>query len=539
MKLVIGAFKGELPILDPTLLSDQNAQVARNLYLRRGTLKAERGYDSRSVTTVINPKTLWRYPNGNGGAGFWFTWGTNVDVVKSPLANDEWDRIYWTGEGGYPRVAGIDKATTGSAPYPGGSWRLGVPAPTSAPTVAAPGGRVGTASFPDTAVETAYVVTFVTRYGEEGPPSNPSSIITRWDMVTGAPAGGNVTVGLPGIPSGNYDFTSKRIYRVESGAVYQFAGEVSTTTSSFTDNVLSEGLGVGLPSEEWYAPNPLMKGLTVIPGGIGVGFFDNTLCLSEPYRLHAWPPGYQLAFQDDIVAVVSTGSGLIVTTKGQPVLVTGASPAAMSPRELDSHQPCVSARSMVDMGEYAMYASPDGLVAAGGTETEVVTRNVMSKVQWHDLNPSTIHAYRNDGRYIGFYSGGCFAFTPSEGFEFYDLDADAGYYDIADDIMYVVEGNQISAWAGGSPMTYTWRSKIFEVIPGGEGFNCFRLVARAYPVTMRLYGDGALFHEQSVTSGAIQRLPPGGYLQREWEIEIEGSNEVVSVQVASSPEEIV
>jgi len=133
MKLVIGAFKGELPILDPTLLSDQNAQVARNLYLRRGTLKAERGYDSRSITTVINPKTLWRYPNGNGGAGFWFTWGTNVDVVKSPLANDEWDRIYWTGEGGYPRVAGIDKATTGSAPYPGGSWRLGVPAPTSAP----------------------------------------------------------------------------------------------------------------------------------------------------------------------------------------------------------------------------------------------------------------------------------------------------------------------------------------------------------------------------------------------------------------------
>lgn len=539
MKLVIGAFKGELPILDPSLLPEQNAQVARNLYLRRGTLKAEKGTDPRAITAVTSPSTIWRYPNGNNGAGYWLSWSDpDVSVVKSPLANDDWDRVYWTGEG-IPRVSGIDKLTAGSPPYPGGSWNLGVPAPTSRPTVSNQPGRVSIANYPDEALDTSYVVTFITTYGEEGPPSKESAIITRWDQVSGAPAGGGVTVGLPSIPSGNYSFAAKRIYRVESGSVYQFVAEVGVATNSYLDTTLSEELGVGLPSQSWDPPSPKMQGLTMMPGGIGVGFFDNTLCFSEPYRLHAWPTDYQLAFQDDIVAVKSTGSGLIVVTEGQPVLVTGSSPAAMSPMELDAAQPCLSARSMVDMGDFAIYASPDGLVAVGGQSAEVVTRNVMSREQWQALGPSTIHAYRHDGRYIGFYSGGCFAFTPAEGLEFYDLQADGGYYDIKDDILYLIQGTDIVAWGKGAPMTYTWRSKIFEVIPGGEGLSCGRVVARAYPVTVRLYADGALFHERSVTDVEVFRLPPGTSLVRDWEIEVESTNEVVSVQLTSSPMEIV
>ena len=538
MKLVIGAFKGELPILDPSLLPEQNAQTARNLYLRRGTLKAEKGTDPRAITTVINPRTLWRYPNGNNGAGYWLTWQDVVHAVKSPLAADDWDRVYWTGEG-RPRVAGIDKLTSGTPPYPGGSWNLGVPAPTARPTVSNQPGRVSIANYPDEAIETSYVVTFITTYGEEGPPSLASSIITRWDQVSGAPAGGGVVVGLPGIPSGNYSFAGKRIYRVESGSVYQFVAEVGVATSTYTDTTLSEDLGIGLASETWDPPNVNMQGLTMMPGGIGVGFFDNTLCFSEPYRLHAWPVGYQLAFQDDIVGVVSTGSGLIVVTEGQPVLVTGSSPAAMSPLELDARQPCLSERSLVDMGDFALYASPDGLIAAGGTSTEVVTRNVMSRDQWQALNPETIHAYRHDGRYVAFYDGGCFAFTPAEGLEFYDLTADAGYYDIKDDTLYLIQGNDIVAWGEGAPMTYVWRSKIFEVIPGGEGLSCGRVVARGYPVTVRIYADGTLFHEQTVTSIEVFRLPPGTSLVRDWEIEVESTNEVVSVQLASSPMEIV
>ena len=42
MKLQHAAFRGEIPILDPRLLPENNAQVARNLDLRRGTLRPQR-----------------------------------------------------------------------------------------------------------------------------------------------------------------------------------------------------------------------------------------------------------------------------------------------------------------------------------------------------------------------------------------------------------------------------------------------------------------------------------------------------------------
>ncbi|MFP3490442.1 hypothetical protein R0K20_22855, partial [Staphylococcus sp. SIMBA_130] len=80
-------------------------------------------------------------------------------------------------------------------------------------------------------------------------------------------------------------------------------------------------------------PNAAMQGLTTLPGGILVGFFDNTLAFSEPYLPHAWPISYQLSFPDPIVAIASISNGLVVTTTGQPWLVTGSSPEAMAQME--------------------------------------------------------------------------------------------------------------------------------------------------------------------------------------------------------------
>ncbi|MDY7116607.1 hypothetical protein RAN53_09615 [Halomonas sp. SSL-5] len=541
MKLQHSAFRGELPILDARLLPENNAQVARNLYLRRGTLKPERAPGAvTGLPAVADPATLYRYPNGNAGAGFWFVWGMGkqVDVVKSPLANDEWHRVYWTGDG-VPKVAGIDVATSGTPPYPSTAYTLGMPAPTSAPQVAAPSNRVPLSDHPDTAVETAYVVTVVSAYGEEGPPSNPSAAIVRWDMVDEAPAGGNVEITLPAAPSGAYNVTAKRLYRVESGGVYQFVAEVSPGTSSYTDSVPSESLGRALPSTEWDGPDARMIGLTALPNGILAGFFENTLCFSEAYLPHAWPVGYQLAFPDDIVAIASTAAGLVVVTEGQPHLVSGSSPEAMAQIELDVNQSCVSRRSLVDMGEFALYASPDGLVAAAGRDARVATREVMSREQWQALKPETIHAYRYDGRYLAFYESGCFTFTPGEGIEFFDITASGGYYDIADDTLYLIQDAGITAWGKGDPLTFTWRSRLHEIPPGAAGFTCAKVIARDYPVALRLFADGEAVLDLSVKDAQMFRLPAGYTLNRDWEIELAGTHEVNSVQIATSPTELV
>lgn len=489
---------------------------------------------------VATPSTLYRYPGGNNGQGFWLTWGMgrNVHVVKSPLANDDFSRVYWTGDGP-PKMGGISDITSGTPPYPGNSYRLGIPAPASAPSASAPSGRTPISERPPTTLETSYVVTLISRFGEEGPPSAPSNIIERWDMVSGAPSGGEVQLALPNVPSGSHDIVTKRIYRAESSGIYQYVGEVNASAGEYTDSITSAQLGRALPSVEWDMPDARLKGLTALPGGILAGFFDNTLCFSEAYLPHAWPVAYQLAFKDNIVAIGATSSGLIVATQGQPYLVSGASPEAMSPMQLDVDQPCISARSLVDMGEYVLYAGHEGLVAAGGRDARVVTAEVFTKSQWQALNPSTIHAYRYDGRYVAFYSGGCMVFTPGEGVEFFDITASGGYHDITAGTLYLIQNSAIKAWGQGDPMTYTWRSRCHELPPGSAGFTCGKLIAAEYPVRLIVRADGTTVMNAEVASSRMFRLPAGYTLCREWEVEVQGEHEVHSIQIATSPSELI
>jgi len=532
MKLAIANFQGEIPILDARLLPDNAAQIAKNVDLRRGTLKPRNGVGVQTdLPATINPANLYKYNAGNNGEGFWFSWGAqyDIDVVRSPIADDAYARVYWTGQG-TPKMTTLSLATGGAEPYPSDWLELGIPAPASVPTVT-PSANRGTA--PDTAVETAYVVTFVSSFGEEGPQSPSSASILRWDD------GGDVVVGLPALVSGDYDIAKKRLYRVEANGDYQLVAELAPSTASYLDSVDSESLGLSLPSLTWDAPNPAMRGLTALPNGILAGFFDNTLCFCEPYLPHAWPVGYRLAFQENIVGIAAISAGLLVVTEGKPWIVTGHTPEAMAQMELDVNQPGVSKRSVVDMGGYALYASFDGLIAVGGSEAQVVTSQVLTREQWQALKPETIHAYRYDGMYLAFYDGGCFTFTPGKGLEFHDITAEGGYYDLLSDTLYLIQGNSIVTWEGGAAQTYTWRSKIHEIPPGSASFTCAKVIAYGYPVTMRLYADGAVIYEHDVQSASMFRLPAGFALLRDWEIEMEGTQETASIQVATTPGELI
>lgn len=541
MKIAIAGFRGEMPIIDERLLPDTNAQVARNVYLRRGTLKPERATAPIvGVPSVIAPSSLYRYPSGNEGKGYWMVWGNNkrVHAVKSPLADDAWKRVYWTGDGP-PKMGGIAEITSGAGPYPSRSFRLGIPAPTNPPTVTSPSDRVASSDHPLTAVQTSYVVTLISKFGEEGPPSMASLPIIRWDMVEDAPVGGSVIVSLPSPPSTANDLVSKRIYRAESSGTFQFVADVPLADGTFTDNVMSESLGVSIPSIEWDMPDDRLTGLTAMPGGFLAGFFGNTVCFSEAFYPHAWPVSYQLAFSEDVVGIAAVAGGLVVATNGRPHMITGSAPAAMADMHLDEDQPCVSGRSLVDMGEYAVYASPNGLVAVGGGSAQLLTKAIISKEQWNALQPATIHAYRHDDRYLAFYQGGCFAFTPGEGLEFFDISATAGWYDLDKDQLCLIQGNAISAWGKGGAMKLRWRSKMYELAPGSAGFSCAKVIARNYPVKLKVFADSGIMFEIDVLDRNMFRLPAGYVLCRDWEVEVEAVHEVQSIQIASSPSEII
>jgi len=379
---------------------------------------------------------------------------------------------------------------------------------------------------------TSYVYTFVSAYGEEGPPSAASTVITTDDnavitvsnLSTG-PAKSNSNLGSGAV---------KRIYRSNTGSnttAFQFVAEIALSASSYDDTSINANLAEVIPSTYWIAPpdddsstypdGPL-KGLTALPNGVMAGFTGKRLCFSEAFLPYAWPINYRITLEDPIVGIAGVGNGVIVTTESRPYLVAGTDPASMSAIRMETPQACLSKTSMVDMGQYVIYAGPDGLVAAAGTDVQVITEGLITPDQWQaQYYPSTINATLWKGRYLGFYSTGSgfggFIFDPrSEQKSLTTLTASAlirgTFTDPDDGNAYLIIANQIKKFQGGTTdQTYTWKSKEFT-LPKPTGMSFVKVDAEAYPVTIKVYGDGTLFYTGTIALSGTQHSVSGSYI---------------------------
>jgi hypothetical protein len=388
-----------------------------------------------------------------------------------------------------------------------------------------------------------YVYTYVSAYGEEGPPAEASDIV---DLDPEQP----VTISMGGAPTGSFNITLKRIYRsstVGSRAEFQFVAEIPVATTSYVDSVDQGDLGEVLPSTGWVAPPAGLKGLRLMANGAAVGFVGKTLYLSEPNLPHAWP--YQYPIDDEIVAVGVFGQSVAVLTNSYPYLFQGIDPAAMASTKLQLPQACASKRSLGETGDGVIYASPDGLVAIG-SNVGLITQTSISRQQWQQYNPSSMQSYLHDGRVAIFYTGlngvrGVLMFdlsgqgalmTTSNINEAVGSAVTAGYQDAKTDTLYLALGSNIVRFDAGSNMSLTWRSKVYR-LPSQQNFAVAQVRASAYPVTFSLVADGATVHTQTVASGDQFRLP-SGFLSLDYEFEVSGSSTISEVLVATSAMEL-
>lgn len=526
-------FSGKISKISPRLIPEDSAQIAKNLNLESGQIQPLKG-NLATGTLISGPvQTIFRY-----ASNIWFQFNAIVDVVKSPIPEDIHGRVYMTGST-YPRMTNNVGATAGP-PYPGTLYRLGLPKPAKPVATIS-----GTETAGSTAQSIAYVLTLVTAFGEESPPSE----VTTSDIVSWKP-GQTRTVAIPAFPTGDYYTTGRkfRLYRTDSAGSFRFVTDINTPSSNYEDSVPDSNLGEVVPSQTWEAPpdevsgqhpDGQMLGLTQLPNGILAGYTGNTVCFSEAYLPHAWPAEYRVAVSSPVVALASIAPGLLVATSGKPVLIQGNTPAGMSAQELDANFPCVSKRSMVDMGEYAIYASTAGLVAAGADGIRVVTQEILSKSQWDSYNPSTIHAYQHNGKYIGFNGTVGFIFDPrGEKNAWIDLDftATAGFYAREEDTLYLWISGQLYKFDSGTPLTYTWKSKQFYS-PRAFCPQAARVDAGSYPLTFKLYADGALKHTQTVENSLSFTLP-SGYTANQFEVEVSGTSTINYVGVADNRQEL-
>jgi hypothetical protein len=138
VRITIINFSGLVPKQSPLLLADNQAQVALNTRLWTGALEPFSSPSTTKTGLSGTRTSIYRFGQDTpGDANYWLTWDNHVHVVKGPIAGDTTERTYFTGDG-YPRVTNNELALS-SQPYPGASYKLGVPAPTGAPSATVDG----------------------------------------------------------------------------------------------------------------------------------------------------------------------------------------------------------------------------------------------------------------------------------------------------------------------------------------------------------------------------------------------------------------
>lgn len=496
MRVSIREFEGIRPIRAVHRLAYNEAQISENTKIYGGELRPF--YHEALEHTLIGDgliRTIYHYLSQH-----WLEWSATVDVALGPVPNDTEFRYYYTGDG-IPKKSNETETTNGVGPLPQNFFPIAVCTPKYAPSLANGGGGSGDNR------ETAYAWTNVTTWGEESLPSPESNLLTsqNGDSITVSgmtnvwQAGTAYTLEdtiVPSTPNGYMykcvqagtsggveptwgttldgntndntviwrayvnNLSTKRIYRIiasEQTAVYLFVAEIAATLTSYVDSLLDAQLGEQLPTGYGTIPlwNPPPDGLTNIvtmPNGILAASFGKDIYFSEPYQPHAWPFDYVISLESTVVALGVMENNLVAATEGHPYIITGTTPATMTPVKMPDNLPCRSKRGLYAFWRGVLYPSNDGLVLVSEGRADVISKQHYTKEEWQTLAPDTMTGVYQDGRYFGFYDLGIFEgnavvfdlerqdlFTIDLGDDPITLYAPALFVDKATDTLYIVE----------------------------------------------------------------------------------------------------
>ena len=578
-------FNGIAPKIEPRLLKNEVGVTAENVNLDPGNLTP---LHANSSGVTLNASTITSYYQYKfGGTTYNLEFDDDVDIVPGPIPDDAFDRLYWTGQS-FPRMASSAQITTGgSGAYPRSSFRLGIEKPANTPAAAPP---TGTDDGTQIKYSTAYVYTFVSAFGEEGPPSEASNVVTKVDGQSVVVSNLSTAAAKSATNYGS-GVGTKRIYRSNTGSNttdFQFVAEVSMATTSYTDSTNNDALGEIIPSTFWIAPpdddsslypNGQMKGLTAIGNGIFAGFNGKRLCFSEPFLPHAWPVAYRITLEDEIVGISMAGSVLFVGTKGTNYIVAGTDPQGMVLQKVEAAEPLLYKKGLVDMGGYAIYPSADGLVGIENGQVTLLTEQLLSTSQWQSSYLDAQYAAGNhEGKYVAKITNN--GVTPSQGFIF-DLKAGmnalttvnalsthltTGFFTDPDtNQLHLVNkpssGNCTTETFANhdTNRTLTFKSKEF-VLPKPASMNFVKVEADSYGgsgVTIKVFGDGTEIFDATITASGsvysatgaaptsfsatqiqepILRLPAG--VHKVYQIEVTSANPIHEICIGESIDEL-
>ena len=583
--LSIQNFAGMLPIREPSLLADNDAQTCTNAFLYKGSLRGFRkGLSVYTLKTGV-AQSVYRIPlNANVKQNFatslWLELPDQfTTVLRAPMIADRFQRYYFFPPGGSPyfnTLPGLQNL----APYTGqpssnnpGGWSLGVPNPTVAPTVIP---AVGTDQL------RSYIYTWVNGFGEESPPSPPvvstiGSATGTWSIGITAPTAAQ---------QANHNIAQVNLYR-NVGLTYYRIGSYALNAVFVQDNLVDANVatGVVLPSTTWFPPPADIQGVVMMANGIMAGFSNKKeVWFSEAYTPHAWPAQYAVTVPFPIVGLAAVGTNLLILTEGQPWYAGGVSPGTMAIGAIAANEPCISRGSIFAAGEGVYYASPNGLILVNTSGTTNTSETLMSKEDWIKTDPYDYCASRYASAYFAIVKGGPAnangyiydhttfveqSFTPSKGNTPMSALALPGppinvYNDELSGQVFLVTGTDVQQWlpeVDTGPLPYIWRSKDFrfpypeQFAVGAVDFNIPPSVTIPTPTThnlnqlqtydptqqyllLRVFADGRQVLVREIISSGELCMLPAGYKASYWSFQFEGQVEIKFAQFATSVKEL-
>lgn len=440
----------------------------------------------------------------------------------------------------------------------------------------------------------AYVYTWVTAYGEEGPPS-PPTVVNGWSNGTW-----RIELFTPPLEDMGIhrNITKTRIYRTISNAqglsTYFFVAEIPVTQAVYEDTRPDDevALELQLVSLYWFGPPEDLKGIAAFPNGITVGFRSNEIWFSEAYRPHAWPPGYVLTTEFPIVGIGVCGQAIVVCTQGTPYLINGINPSAMALTKINLPEPCLHRGSIVSTDTTVLYVSQNGLIqisqsGAGGN----ISEGWISRERWKELTPQKhVRAVKHATSYFAFGSDGDEPLTYGYTVELSQEDQVSftvwpqpgghriGFSQLSLPNHFPIDNVEVDPWTGicllvqnGSVyfydfteldpviVPYKWRSKAYQQLSKKNfaALRCWFSVPKTTPTQVernvsdpqpvlgdqqygiiRVYADGQLFTTRELrSSGELLRIYSGSTVEV-WQLEVEARVDVSVIQVATSVKEL-
>lgn len=538
MKIALSAFNGMIPKLNARDIPPGHAVDTQDARFENGTLVPVNG-SATSHTFALGVNSIFLHD------GVWRGFTGVVDTAQGPVATD---RLYYTGDGAPKMLVAGD-----------GTYPLALPAPTTKLILVANGAvqMESDGVTPNPPLETiGYTYTYVTLYGEESAPA-PLSDLLDWQQ------GQTVTMTGFDIPDPGRGISYFRIYRAQTSITgvtdLYFVKELGSATASFTHDVDVDPPAEFITTRDFDTPPDDLKGIVTMPNGIMAAHTGRSLRFCEPYQPHAWPLKYEMTTDYEIVGLAVFGMTLCVLTEGTPYMVQGQTPDSMAMQQMEVNLPCVSARSIVDLGYAAAYASPRGLVVMSNSGPQIVTKSLMTRNQWVAMRPDTIFAAQVDGKYVFTvpeYVDDAMQTVATQTYavnmenqqatlETFSITPKAYFYELQTGQLHYLEPDGLTVRTFDDPdeaptLTAEWSSGTLQM-DHPVSFGCFKVAAEpiggSASLTVRVYGDDVLLGTATAPN-QIDRLASGA-MHDKWRVEIETDMKVERVIIAGSPSEIV